>query len=62
MKVTINEVEYEVTTGMADIMYSITKEAARSDFMELIEYSGSSEEDWDSLREILRGIGLKTYL
>ena len=62
MHVNINGVDVEITGGMASIMYSITKEAARSNFMEFIEYSGASEEDWDKLKEVLIGIGLKTYL
>ena len=51
-----------IGASMADIMYQITKEAARHDFMELVEYSGASDEDWDKLKEVLIGIGLKTYL
>ncbi len=62
MRVNINGFDIEITDGMADIMYQITKEAARHDFMELVEYSGASDEDWDKLKEVLIGIGLKTYL
>lgn len=62
MHVNINGIDREITKGMSNLMYSIMKEAARSDFMGLVEYSGATDEDWDELKKILTDLGLKTYL
>ena len=49
----------EFPAGFSNLMYALTKEAARNSFREFLE--GWGIEDYEQIKELLAKNGVKTY-